>query len=180
MRFAKPMFLICCSLLLSGCGGEKLRPGEKVVEFWQFWTDPKAKAVIENAVAEFEKSHRGIRVKITDLTWNDGHQKIVSAFAAGRPPDLLELGSDWIAEFAAEGVLMDLTAEAAKTQNDIAGLYSGIYNDKCYALPWYLGTRVLYINEDLSKKMGLIPDQPPITWEQLLFWVKSINRRRNN
>jgi len=180
MRFLKFLFLVCCCFLLSGCGGEKPKPGEKIVEFWQFWTDPKAKAVIETAVAEFEESHRGVKVKITDLTWNDGHQKIVSAFAAGRPPDLLELGSDWIAEFAAEGVLMDLTSEAVKTQNEFAGLPAGIYNGKCYALPWYLGTRVLYINEDIAKKIGLNPNQPPITWEQLLIWIRSINKLRPN
>jgi len=178
MRFSKFLFFVSCCFLLAGCSGQKSKPGEKTVEFWQFWTNPNAKAVIENAVAEYEKTHRGVKVKITDLTWNDGHQKIVSAFAAGRPPDLLELGSDWIAEFAAEGVLMDLSAEAVKTQDRFVGWSAAIYNDKCYALPWYLGTRVLFINRKAAETAGLNPEQPPITWGQLLNWTSAMNNFR--
>lgn len=174
----KYSILLWSCFLLAGCGGGS-QPGEKTVEFWQFWTDPRAKAVIEQAVAEFEKEHRGVKVNITDLTWNDGHQKIVSAFAAGRPPDLLELGSDWIAEFAAEDVLLDLTAEMAKTENLYVGWSPALWDDKCYALPWYLGTRVLFINCELARMVGLECDHPPITWDDLIRWTEAMNNLRS-
>src|SRR3989304_2926880 len=86
-----------------GCGkeqAEKAAEGCTVIRFWQFWTEPKARAVITKAVEDFEAANPEFKVEITDLTWNDGHQKIVAAFAGGAVPDLLELGSDWIAEFA--------------------------------------------------------------------------------
>ncbi len=178
MRLLTLLLITSYSLIVFGCGGGGSKSGERVVEFWQFWTDPKAKAVIEKAVAEFEKEHRGIKVKITDLTWNDGHQKIVSAFAAGRPPDLLELGSDWIAEFAAEGVLRDVSAEALRTQNQYVGWPPAIYRDTCYALPWYLGTRVLYINHDAAGRAGMNIYQPPVTWDMLYDWTQAINNFR--
>lgn len=174
MRWARySIFLFCC-FLLAGCG-KGTKPGEKTVEFWQFWTDPQAKAVIEQVVAKFEKEHPGVKVNVTDLTWNDGHQKIVSAFAAGRPPDLLELGSDWIAEFAAEGVLLDLTAEMAKTQNRFIGWSPAIWEDKCYALPWYLGTRVLFINCEHVRAVGFDCNKPPIIWDSLIEWAEALH-----
>lgn len=173
MQIKKYLLAITCCFLLAGCGGGK--PGQRQVEFWQFWTDPQAKAVILEAVAEFEKTHPDVKVKITDLTWNDGHQKIVSAFAAGRPPDLLELGSDWIAEFAAEGVLMDLSGEAGRTRRQFIGWQIAFYENKCYALPWYLGTRVLFINRQLTSTIGLEPEKPPITWDQLVEWVQTLH-----
>jgi len=171
MRIVRYICLIGYCFLLAGCSSDS----EKTVELWQFWTDPKAKAVIEEAAAKFEKTHRGVKVKITDLTWNDGHQKIVSAFAAGRPPDLLELGSDWIAEFAAQDVLMDVTHEALKVEMDFIGWQAGFYDEKCYALPWYLGTRVLFINNDLANKVGLNTTQPPLTWDHLISWNQALN-----
>ncbi|MFC1476187.1 extracellular solute-binding protein, partial [Candidatus Zixiibacteriota bacterium] len=174
MRWTKYLIFLFYCLLLTGCGGGS-RPGEKTVEFWQFWTDPQAKAIIEQAVAEFEKENQGVKVNITDLTWNDGHQKIVSAFAAGRPPDLLELGSDWIAEFAAEGVLLDLTAELAKTQSQFVGWSPAIWEEKCYALPWYLGTRVIFINCEHASAVGLDCHRPPITWDNMIEWAEALH-----
>jgi len=173
MNWKKNLKLLFLCLLLLGCGGGS-RTGDKTVEFWQFWTDPDAKAVIEQAVAEFEKDHPGTKVRITDLTWNEGHQKIVSAFAAGRPPDLLELGSDWIAEFAAEGVLLDLTAEKAKTEGMFVGWSPAMWEKKCYALPWYLGTRVLFMNCELCRLVGMECSKPPITWESLIQWAEAL------
>ncbi|MEW5875925.1 MAG: extracellular solute-binding protein, partial [Candidatus Zixiibacteriota bacterium] len=81
---------------VTGCGGGE-SDGRKVIHFWQFWTEPRVKAVLDKAIAEFETENPEYKVEVTDLTWNDGHQKIVAAFAGGKAPDLLELGSDWIA-----------------------------------------------------------------------------------
>ncbi len=168
MRAIQIIILGIISGLLLNCGGTD---SGKTIEFWQFWTDPEARAVIQNVADEFEENHPGVTVNITDLTWSDGHQKIVSAFAAGRPPDLLELGSDWIAEFAAQGVLLDLTPEMARYRNRLVGWSPGIWQDSCYALPWYLGTRVMFINDELAQYVGLDPARPPITWPMLEQWA---------
>ena len=178
LRLSHSRWLIIFAFIVVTCGGEGTKPGEKTIQFWQFWTDPSAKAVVQNAVAEFEKAHHGVKVKVTDLTWSDGHQKIVSAFAAGRPPDLLELGSDWIAEFAAQGALMDLTSEAVSRQNEYIGWDAAVWEGKCFALPWYLGTRVLFINSDIADGVGLNAERPPVTWDDLLSWVKLMNNGR--
>lgn len=177
MRWIRYLILPLCGYLLFGCSGGR-KPGEKIVEFWQFWTDPEARAVIQQVADEYEKKHPGTKVRITDLTWSDGHQKIVSAFAAGRPPDLLELGSDWIAEFAAEGVLLDMTPEKIKTEQLLIGWSPAMWNDTCYALPWYLGTRVLFINCELSRMVGLDCRKPPITWDNLTQWAEALNNLR--
>ncbi|MCK4371971.1 MAG: extracellular solute-binding protein, partial [candidate division Zixibacteria bacterium] len=68
------------------------------IEWWQFWTDPSVKPTIRAIVDDFEKANPDIEVKLTDLTWANGHEKIVIALASGAGPDVLELGSDWIAQ----------------------------------------------------------------------------------
>jgi multiple sugar transport system substrate-binding protein len=159
-------YFLMISLLALGCANQ---PRHKTIEFWQFWTDPKARPVIESVVAQFEKANPEWKVNITDLTWSDGHQKIVVAFGAGNPPDLLELGSDWIAEFTAAGALGELifdTTEMLMTK-------PGVWQNHLYALPWFLDTRVIYYNKSLLDKAGCAI---PTDWPQLLDACKKINQ----
>ncbi|MEW5702840.1 MAG: extracellular solute-binding protein [Candidatus Zixiibacteriota bacterium] len=158
-----------CLTLSCGRGGQEVTSeGRLVVHFWQFWTEPRVKAVITKAIEEWESVNPLYKVEITDLTWSDGHQKIVAAFAGDRVPDLLELGSDWIAEFAARGALMDMSAECEQWHDSLAGWPPAIYDNSCWALPWYLSTRVLYFNQDIAKLTQGGNPRPPMTWDELL------------
>jgi len=58
--------------------------GREIIRFWQFWTEPRVKAVVTNAIAEFEQQNPLYKVEVTDLTWDNGYQKIVAAFASDR------------------------------------------------------------------------------------------------
>ncbi len=78
--------------------------GKVVLKFWNFWSDKWMGPVIE----EFMKENPDIEVQMERLTWSDGFNKIVTAFAAGDTPDVLELGSTWVAQFAADGALLEV------------------------------------------------------------------------
>lgn len=170
-------FALCLLSLILGCGGGR-SDGRTVIRFWQFWTEPRVKAVLTKAIEEFEEENPEFRVEVTDLTWNDGHQKIVAAFAGGQVPDLLELGSDWIAEFASAGALTDLSNEYAKISGEYIGWPQTVYGDRCWALPWYISTRVLYQNDSIARVVGLRPERPPITWDELRNAARVGNRGR--
>jgi multiple sugar transport system substrate-binding protein len=45
---------------------------------------------------------------------------------------------------------------------------------KAYAIPWMLGTRVLYVNDDLLRRAGLDPATPPATWAELRAAAEAI------
>jgi len=151
--------------MLLACGDQQ---GSKTIEFWQFWTDPQARPAIESIVAQFENENPGWKVNITDLTWADGHQKIVVAFGAGNPPDLLELGSDWIAEFAAGHALFEINIDTSK----FLVTEPGIFEEKIYAQPWFLASRILYFNKTLLDKTGL---DIPSDWHELLDACRKIH-----
>ena len=141
--------------------------GKTKITWWQFWTDPTIKPVIENMVSEFEKANPDIEVELTDLTWANGHEKIVIAFSTGNGPDIVELGSDWIAELAHNGMLDDMTEAVADTKAEYQGWGMATYHDKVYAYPWFLGTRVLFANRDLLTKAGYDRDFIPTNWDNL-------------
>ena len=163
-----------CVVLLSGC--IQRVEDKTTITWWQFWTDPRARPVIEELVTTFEGENPDIHVELVDLTWADGHQKIVVGFAAGTTPDVLELGSDWVAEFSEKGLLLDLTAEAERQRELFIKWEPVTHEGKIYGYPWLLGTRVLFYNKNLMFRAGLDPEKPPVTWDEWLAQARAIDK----
>ncbi len=158
------IFIAAIAILLIGASAG----AETTINWWQFWTDPTTKPVIQQMIADFEQQNPDIKVNLTDLTWANGHEKIVLAFASGTAPDVVELGSDWIAQFASEGQLMDMTDLTAKDSADYQGWTMSTWKEKVYAFPWILGTRVLFGNRDLIMRTGRDSMFVPVTRDSLL------------
>jgi multiple sugar transport system substrate-binding protein len=168
------LFLILILLIFSGCGEKQ--NDFVTLTWWQFWTNPEVKPTIVKLIEQFEKENPNIKVELTDLTWSDGHEKIVVAFGSGTAPDVLELGSDWVPEFSYQDVLLDVTSEAERIKKEFLMWEPATIRDKVFGFPWILDTRVLFYNKDLMQKVGLNPDKPPTTWEQLLQCCKAVNQ----
>jgi multiple sugar transport system substrate-binding protein len=148
---------------------------ETTLTWWQFWTDPTIKPVINSMVEEFEEANPDINVELTDLTWANGHEKIAIAFASGTGPDIVELGSDWIAQFAINNRLTDISADVADDLQDYDGWSMATYDGKIYGRPWILGTRVLFWNQDLMDRIDLREGFMPISWAHLDTAANRIN-----
>jgi multiple sugar transport system substrate-binding protein len=134
----------------------------RTIRFWQFWDTE----LIAPLVAQFEAAHPGIDVEMETLTWASGFEKIVVAIASGKAPDLVELGSTWVPKFAAEGALRDLTPDVAALRDSLVQWESGMRDGRVFAVPWLVGTRVLFVNQDLLAAAAA-DTAPPATWAAL-------------
>ena len=147
------------------------------LEWWQFWTDPDIRPVLDQIVADFEKANPDIEVKLTDLTWSDGHEKIVIALSSGKGPDVLELGSDWLAQFAANEQLVDISRDIADDSSEYDGWSMATWRGRVYAFPWLLGTRVLFGNREVLAKAGVNnPDWVPQNFTDLIIAARMVTR----
>jgi len=155
--------LVAAALALPGCAKRGGPSEERVVRFWQFWN----RDLIAPQVAAFEKANPGVRVEMETLTWATGFEKIVVAIASNDAPDLVELGSTWVPKFAAEGALRDITSDAAALRAGLVQWESGLANGRVYAIPWLVGTRVLFANVELLSRASA-DTAPPATWAALL------------
>jgi multiple sugar transport system substrate-binding protein len=160
--------LASAALFLPGCASKK--PAGRTVVFWQF----SPLADIQPILAKFESENPGITVRVEQLTWQSGREKIVTSIAAGRPPDLCELGSTFLPGLVADSTLLDLTATATALRDSLVGWNIVTDHGKAYAIPWMLGTRVLYVNDDLLRRAGLDPATPPATWAELRAAAEAI------
>jgi multiple sugar transport system substrate-binding protein len=160
-------------LALGAAGCAKPGSGRKTIVFWQF----SPLSAIQPVLDRFELENPDLAVKVEQLTWQSGREKIVAAIAAGRPPDLCELGSTFLPGLVADSTLLDLTEHAAALRGTLVGWELASYHGRAYAIPWMLGTRALYVNGDLMSRAGLDPAKPPATWEELFLVSRRIAER---
>ena len=142
--------LLAAVALLAGCA--KSGSGKKTIVFWQF----SPLAAVQPVVDRFEAENPDLDVVVEQLTWQSGREKIVAAVAASRPPDLCELGSTFLPGLVADSTLIDLTDSIPDLRAALVGWDGVSYRGRAYAIPWMLGTRALYVNEELLERAGLI------------------------
>ncbi|HET7152932.1 MAG TPA: extracellular solute-binding protein [Candidatus Kapabacteria bacterium] len=171
MKRALPIFLAGLSCLLYTSCSQKQNDtaSPNTITFWNFWSEPSQQAALQKLVSTFEQQHPGVKVELTGLSWNDGKAKLLAAFNSGTAPDVLELGSDWVAQFSSSNVLLDITPQfIADTSRYVSfSLAPAFWGGKMYCLPWVVDTRVLFYNKALMKRAGLDTASPPATWDEL-------------
>ncbi|MBM4265623.1 MAG: extracellular solute-binding protein [Deltaproteobacteria bacterium] len=167
-----PLFLAC--LLLAACAGSGRE--EAVVEFWAMGREGE---LVQELVPGFEERHPGVRVRVQQIPWSAAHEKIVTAYAGGAMPDVLQVGNTWIAELAVLGAIEPLGKELAASGSGAREdwfpgvLEAGVVDGRTWALPWYVDTRLLFYRSDLLERAGAA--QPPRTWSD---WMEVMTRIR--
>lgn len=158
--------------LFVGCNNSGTKNTKKI-QFWHFWSEPYQRTVVDSLVKVFEKQEN-VEVEITELSWNDGKVKLLAAFNSNTAPDVLELGSDWVAQFSSAGVLSEIKKSDANINKFLKfSQQPCFWNNKIYALPWIVDTRVLFVNMDLLKANGY--ENPPKNYDEMLNMAKEIN-----
>ncbi|OGU58457.1 MAG: hypothetical protein A2X64_08600 [Ignavibacteria bacterium GWF2_33_9] len=164
--------IIAGIVYLQGCGENK--DDDKTITFWHFWSEPNQRAVIDSIIAVFEKENH-CKVKVTELSWNDGKTKLMAAFNSKTAPDVLELGSDWVAQFSSAGVLLELPKDSMNFDRFVEfSKAPSLWESKLFALPWVVDTRVLFYNKDLQSKAGY-RQVPPVSFNEILDQAPAIN-----
>jgi multiple sugar transport system substrate-binding protein len=162
---------LALAVAFAGCG--KRVHGPRVIVFWQF----SPLTAIQPILARFEAANPGMKVQVEQLTWQSGREKIVTAIAANRPPDLCELGSTFLPGLVADSTLLDLTDRAVALRDSLVGWDIATYQGRAYAIPWMVGTRALYKNDDLFRKAGLDPAKPLETWDDVYRAARAISQK---
>ena len=147
-------------------------PARQEVVFWQFWPAE----VVQPLLDRFEKENPGVHVRMEQLTWQNGLDKITAAMASGNVPDLCELGSTWMPRMLAAGQLADWSAGMADLKPALRGWELCSIGDAVYGVPWVLGTRALFYNKTLFARAGLDSTRPPETWAELYADAEAIQK----
>jgi multiple sugar transport system substrate-binding protein len=147
-------------------------PVEKtVVEFWTTDNEVERVDLYEELAAGFMAQNPEIEVRIVPIEEAGVTQRMATALAANRPPDIIRMGVERVAAFAADEILDEDAAEAVidavgeddfragplqMVTNPATGNYAAIPYDGWIQAIWYRG--------DSFEAAGL---NPPVTWDDI-------------
>lgn len=181
MRLKSILSILICLFILTGCQGKEL-----TIKLWEFprWkeADQLDRFVwIKRMIRQFEAENPGVKIELTELTWERGQDKIKIALAAGAGPDLTAMSIP--IQYIQQGMVEPVDEHLS--QQDRAdylpgALKSYTYQGKVWGFPWLMSGELLYLNLDLFKERGVEPPRDGRwSYEEFLTRMKSLTFLQN-
>ena len=82
------------------------------LRFWYHFDDPES--AVTPLIQKFEQENPSIKVTPEKIAWNVYNQKLLTAIAAGSPPDVSQIKLWWQPQLVEMGALLDLSDYIAK------------------------------------------------------------------
>lgn len=152
------LFLILCAGIgCAGRAGGEAEEGKTALEVWTIALKPKFTGYMEGLFAEYERTHKNIKIVWTDLPQQNIMTKLMASVAGDVPPDLVNLTTANAVYLASLNSLAPLSGLGG--QRHAGDYYPNIwkaasYKGEVYAVPWYVSTRVLIFNRELLREAG--------------------------
>ena len=168
-----------------GCGpdrSDRTEDGRTIVTLWTSWAGIERKG-IDSVIEDFNASQDRIFVRALNIT--DPQTKIMLATAGGNPPDLAIMNNQFIAAYAENNALtpLDGLLEQAGIGSDrfVSTFWeTAVYRGRVWALPLTCSVTTLHYNKAIFREVGLDPEKPPSTLEELERINDLITQRRED
>jgi multiple sugar transport system substrate-binding protein len=113
----------------------------------------------------FMEEYPDVTVNVTPVDWGQAVAKLQTAIGGGETPDVSQMGTDMMAQFAATGALETVPDTFASDAFFESAWNTNVVDGTTYGVPWYVETRVLYYRTDLAEEAGI--DAAPESWDDL-------------
>ncbi len=175
--------VLAAAVTLTGCGREgdatdsaqtaaPISAGEATGTI-TVWAQGAEGAALPAMVKEFEAANPDVKVNVTAIPWDAAHNKYQTAIAGGTTPDVAQLGTTWMADFADA---LDPTPSEVDTSGMFEGATSAtVVEETAVGVPWYVDTRVVYYRTDLAAKAGY--STPPENWDDFKAMAKALQTK---
>jgi multiple sugar transport system substrate-binding protein len=174
--------VVAAAMLVSGCGREDTAgsgpspgglasgPATGTITLWAQGAEGQA---LPGLLKQFEAANPGVKVNVTAIPWDAAHNKYQTAIAGNTTPDVAQMGTTWMADFAAA---FDPTPSGFDTADMFAGSKgSTMVRGTAYGVPWYVDTRVVYYRTDLAAQAGFT--SPPATFDEFKTMAKALQTK---
>jgi multiple sugar transport system substrate-binding protein len=142
-----------------------------VIEFWSTDNEEDRVNTYEAVAARFMEEHPEIDLRIVPIEEAGVSQRISTALAANRLPDIVRMGVERVATFAADGILNEDAAVAVINNIGVDDFRSGplemVTNPTTgnyAAVPFDGWIQAIWYRQDIFDQLGL---NPPINWDDI-------------
>lgn len=156
------------------------------IEFWHFWASPVRRAAIRRVVALCEQKLPNINVTEVAKPWGDIWTANLAAVAAGSGmPDVIVEDRPQLPQRARDQVETNLQPFVDRDGLDPAQFWTftwneALYEGDVYGIPFETDVRVLYWNKQAFAEVGLDPNRPPQTWDELLDYADKLDIKNDD
>ena len=140
--------------------------------------------VVDGMVSDFRKEHPDIKVNaIYAGNYDDSRVRALSALKSGEPAQLSVMFSIDVYDLMEQDVIVPFS-DVVSTAEEKAWLDSfypglmanGTIDGKVWGVPFQRSTIVMYYNKDAFREVGLDPNQPPKTWDEMASAAKKLTK----
>lgn len=170
--------------LLAACGnGDEESSSEESSDTLSVWMMGDGNETVQ-PIFDAYTEETGIEVDLQSIPWSAAHDRLLTAVASGEGPDVVQMGSTYMAEFTDAGALLDISdyiesSDALSPENFFEGnVATTRFGDNYYGVPWYTETRALYYRTDLLEEVGY--PEGPSNWEELYDAAVKLSERGDN
>ncbi|MGH3129614.1 MAG: extracellular solute-binding protein, partial [Gaiellaceae bacterium] len=154
----------------TGGGGTEVASGEITV--WAMGAEGEKLDVLAK---DFMKDNPGITVNVTPIAWDVAHDKLLTSVAGNKTPDVSQMGTTWMGEFAKTGALEQVPDTIDQGAFFESAQSTGVVDDTAYGVPWYVETRLLYYRTDIAEKAGIT--EAPESWDELKEMARAMKEK---
>ncbi|KUN79480.1 ABC transporter substrate-binding protein [Streptomyces bungoensis] len=152
---------------------------DKLTMTW--WGSDDRHAAYKKALAQFREKHPDIGIQETYQGYDGYFDKFNTNIAGGSAPDLLQMDTALVAQYARKGVLASLDSYVGKSL-DLTGfsktlLAAGTVDGKLYGVPSGIGVNQLTVNRSGLEKLGLKYPDPEWTWADLRKTAQDVYKK---
>lgn len=178
--------------ILTGCGNKggqssKSADGKTHLTFYfPVQVGGDVAKLVENLCANFTEENPDIVVEpVYTGNYDDTVTKIQSAIQGGNPPDVFVNLATQRFTMASTGMAMPLDnlieADGAEGKAYIEDFLDGFMEDsyvdgQIYSIPFQRSTEILFYNKDAFAEVGIDPNSPPETWDQLVEFGQKLTK----
>ena len=129
--------------------------------------------VLREIMDDYNKTNNdGITIKLDIMDNATLQSKLPTAVSTGTGPSFVLVGIEYLKQYAANGLIEDISDFWDKTGVDKENYYKNVVaksyvGDTQYGVPMQYNLQYLYYNKDIFKSAGLDPDSPPTTLDEL-------------
>ena len=146
-------------------------PATGTLTMWAMGTEG---LVLGKIAKDFEAQNPGLNIVITPIPWGSAHDKMATAVAAASTPDMAQMGTTWVPEFARANGLDPTPPNLVNPKDFFEGAWNtGLVLGTSFGIPWYVETRLIFYRTDLAAKYGA---KVPTNWAEFRTFAETFKK----
>jgi multiple sugar transport system substrate-binding protein len=137
---------------------------ENKITWWGLWEEA---SVVNPLIEQYQASHPGLKIEYVKQSHQDYRERLASALAEGKGPDIFSFHNSWVPMFKNE---LDKVPSSVISPAEYAQIYFPVISSDLTSGTGFVGIPLgydgltLYINEEIFEAAG---KAPPVTWDDV-------------